>query len=95
MLSRVSVLTQRRSGCALRSAATCIAVRCMSSAAKVRVYASAVNDPFFNYATEDYLFRQLQPDTDVLYLWQNNKTVRRNDVHLQRRPRRLLCCAVQ
>ena len=32
-------------------------------------------DPWFNLATEDWIFRDMDPDTKVLFLWRNDKTV--------------------
>lgn len=32
-------------------------------------------DPWFNLATEDWIFRELDPETKVLFLWRNDKTV--------------------
>ncbi len=32
-------------------------------------------DPWFNLATEDWIFRDMNPDTKVLFLWRNDKTV--------------------
>lgn len=32
-------------------------------------------DPWFNLATEDYIFRDMDPDIQTLFLWRNDKTV--------------------
>ncbi len=32
-------------------------------------------DPWFNLATEDWIFREMDPETAVLFLWRNDKTV--------------------
>lgn len=42
---------------------------------KIRVLRTAVTNPWFNLATEDWIFRDLDPDTHVLYLWRNDNTV--------------------
>ena len=45
------------------------------SKVKIRVLHSSINNPWFNLAIEDWIFRQLDPSTHVLYLWQNDPTV--------------------
>jgi lipoate-protein ligase A len=42
---------------------------------KVRVLLSETYDPWFNLATEDWIFREMDPETDVLFLWRNDNTV--------------------
>jgi lipoate-protein ligase A len=42
---------------------------------KARCFISQVNDPFFNLATEDWIFNDLAPDEQILFLWRNDKTV--------------------
>mgnify|MGYP000061867058 CR=1 FL=1 len=42
---------------------------------KLRVLLSETFDPWFNLATEDWIFRDMDPDTHVLYLWRNKDTV--------------------
>lgn len=42
---------------------------------KLRVLVSDTFDPWFNLATEDWIFRDMDPNTHVLYLWRNADTV--------------------
>lgn len=42
---------------------------------KLRVMISQTFDPWFNLATEDWIFRDLDPQTKALFLWRNDKTV--------------------
>ena len=42
---------------------------------KLRILVSETFDPWFNLATEDWIFRDMDPDTHVLYLWRNSDTV--------------------
>lgn len=42
---------------------------------KIRVLISETVDPWFNLATEDYIFRDMDPETKILFLWRNDKTV--------------------
>lgn len=42
---------------------------------KLRLLQSTSNDACFNLATEEYIFRQMQPDSHVLFLWRNGPTV--------------------
>ncbi|MFX3675749.1 MAG: lipoate--protein ligase [bacterium] len=42
---------------------------------KIRVLFSDTHNPWFNLATEDWIFRDMDPDTAVLYLWRNQETV--------------------
>lgn len=70
----------------LRSAAQ--QVRCMSDAAaqsgpailrprssKVRVLVADHHNPWFNLATEDWIFGELDPSVQTLFVWRNDKTV--------------------
>lgn len=41
----------------------------------IRVLISETYDPWFNLATEDYIFREMDPDHHILFLWRNNSTV--------------------
>ena len=41
----------------------------------VRVMISTTHDPFFNLATENWIFRDLDPQQKVLFLWRNEDTV--------------------
>lgn len=42
---------------------------------KLKVLISDTFDPWFNLATEDWIFRDLDPNICVLYLWRNKDTV--------------------
>lgn len=42
---------------------------------KIRVFISNSHDPYFNLATEDWIFRDLNPDTNILFIWRNQPTV--------------------
>ena len=42
---------------------------------KARCLLSETNDPFFNLATEDWIFKDMSPEEHILFLWRNNKTV--------------------
>lgn len=44
-------------------------------AATLRVLVSDTTNPWFNLATEDWIFRELDPATRVLFLWRNTDTV--------------------
>ncbi len=44
-------------------------------AESVRVLLSHNTNPWFNLATEDWIFRELDPKTHVLFLWRNADTV--------------------
>ena len=46
-----------------------------SDTPKLRVMISETFDPWFNLATEDYIFRDMDPDVLTLFLWRNDKTV--------------------
>jgi lipoate-protein ligase A len=41
----------------------------------VRVLLSDITNPWFNLATEDWIFRELDPHTHTLFLWRNDNTV--------------------
>lgn len=41
----------------------------------LRVYLSDSYDPWFNLATEDWIFRDMDPHQHVLFLWRNSETV--------------------
>ncbi|MFO7850329.1 MAG: lipoate--protein ligase, partial [Spirochaetia bacterium] len=43
--------------------------------AKIRVLLSETLDPWFNLATEDYIFREMDPSQHILFLWRNSDTV--------------------
>jgi lipoate-protein ligase A len=42
---------------------------------KVRVLISETFDPWFNIATEEWIFRDMDPSIQILFLWRNEKTV--------------------
>lgn len=42
---------------------------------KIRILRTAVTNPWFNLATENWILRDLDPDTSTLYLWRNDNTV--------------------
>ncbi|MCK5884388.1 MAG: lipoate--protein ligase [Bacteriovoracaceae bacterium] len=42
---------------------------------KIRVLVSNTHNPWFNLATENYIFKDMAPDTAVLFLWRNSETV--------------------
>ncbi len=42
---------------------------------KIRIMTSDVTNPWFNLATEDWIFRELDPDCHTLFLWRNAETV--------------------
>lgn len=42
---------------------------------KLRVFLSGTHDPWFNLATEDWIFREMDPECQTLYLWRNENTV--------------------
>ena len=42
---------------------------------KLRILKSAVTNPWFNLATEDWIFNMLNPDSHTLFLWRNSETV--------------------
>lgn len=41
----------------------------------VKVLISSTFDPWFNLATEDWIFQDMNPDTKILFLWRNEETV--------------------
>ncbi len=41
----------------------------------IRVLISETYDPWFNLATEDYIFQEMKPDHHILFLWRNDNTV--------------------
>jgi len=42
---------------------------------KLRILKSEVTNPWFNLATEDWIFQALDPDSHTLFLWRNDETV--------------------
>ncbi|MGE6441355.1 lipoate--protein ligase [Psychrobacter sp. NPDC078409] len=42
---------------------------------KLRILKSTVTNPWFNLATEDWIFNTLNPDSHTLFLWRNSETV--------------------
>ncbi|PNK60853.1 lipoate--protein ligase [Psychrobacter sp. FDAARGOS_221] len=42
---------------------------------KLRILKSAVTNPWFNLATEDWIFQELDPGSHTLFLWRNSETV--------------------
>ena len=42
---------------------------------KIRILISQVTNPWFNLATEDWIFNELEPDCQTLFLWRNSETV--------------------
>jgi lipoate-protein ligase A len=42
---------------------------------KIRVLTSHTTNPWFNLATEDWIFRDMDPETKILFLWRNQETV--------------------
>ncbi len=47
----------------------------MDKKSKVRVLISNTFDPYFNLATEDWIFQEMDPEINILYLWRNQETV--------------------
>lgn len=47
----------------------------MSNTPKLRVLISETFDPWFNLATEDWIFRDMDPAYKILFLWRNDNTV--------------------
>lgn len=41
----------------------------------LKVFITGVDDPWFNLATEDWIFRDMDPEHRVLFLWRNSDTV--------------------
>lgn len=46
-----------------------------TSQPKLRLLQSTSNDACFNLATEEYIFRRMEPDSHVLFIWRNGPTV--------------------
>jgi len=44
-------------------------------ARNVRIFTSDSNNPWFNLATEDWIFRDMDPSYRILFLWRNSDTV--------------------
>jgi lipoate---protein ligase len=42
---------------------------------KLRIFMSSSLNPWFNIATEEWIFREMDPTVQTLYLWQNDNTV--------------------
>ncbi len=42
---------------------------------KLRILKSALTNPWFNLATEDWIFNTLDPESHTLFLWRNSETV--------------------
>ncbi len=42
---------------------------------KIKVMISETFNPWFNLATEDWIFRDMDPETQILFLWRNQETV--------------------
>lgn len=42
---------------------------------KLRILISDTFDPWFNLATEEWIFREMDPSVQTLFLWRNNHTV--------------------
>ena len=47
----------------------------MSRKTKIKVMISETLNPWFNLATEDYIFRDMDPEIPILFLWRNQETV--------------------
>ncbi len=47
----------------------------MHTGRKIRIMLSELFNPWFNIATEDWIFSELEPDCHILYLWRNANTV--------------------
>ena len=41
----------------------------------LKVFLSNIHDPWFNLATEDWIFREMDPNSRALYLWRNHESV--------------------
>lgn len=41
----------------------------------LKIFLSDTFDPWFNLATEDWIFREMDPEQQVLFLWRNSETV--------------------
>jgi len=46
-----------------------------SNISKIKIYKSSTNNPLFNIATEDWLFKQFDLNQQTLYLWRNTPVV--------------------
>ncbi|MES2965839.1 MAG: lipoate--protein ligase [Bdellovibrionota bacterium] len=42
---------------------------------KIRILTSSSFDPWFNLATEEWIFREMDPSVQTLFLWRNDNTV--------------------
>nr|WP_241878862.1 hypothetical protein [Psychrobacter sp. PraFG1]UNK05468.1 hypothetical protein MN210_00490 [Psychrobacter sp. PraFG1] len=42
---------------------------------KLRILKSSVTNPWFNLATEDWIFQELDAHSHTLFLWRNSETV--------------------
>ena len=42
----------------------------------IQIYRTEETNPHRNLAVEQYLLESVQPETCILYLWQNRRTVR-------------------
>lgn len=47
----------------------------MTGKIKIKVLLSETYDPWFNLATEDWIFNDMDPQTHILFLWRNEETV--------------------
>ena len=47
----------------------------MTSPPTVKVFIANHTNPWFNLATEDWIFRDMDPATKILFLWRNQETV--------------------
>ena len=47
----------------------------MSQKTNIKVMVSETLNPWFNLATENYIFRDMDPKTPILFLWRNQETV--------------------
>jgi lipoate-protein ligase A len=47
----------------------------MATRPKLRVMISETHNPWFNLATEDWIFREMDPSAQTLFLWRNQNTV--------------------
>lgn len=67
---------QSRVRCHLPMLGSAALVRRLSTAApRLRVLKSTSTNAAFNLATEEYIFERMEPDSHVLFLWQNDRTV--------------------
>ena len=42
---------------------------------ELRVLVADTTDPYFNLATEDWIFRDMSADSKVLFLWRNDRSI--------------------